>query len=151
MGEALNSKQHVSCGAVVYRARDGVIEVLAMHRTGTDSWHLPKGTQEPNESIEETARREILEETGYPITITRYLGSLESIIKRHEGVVPKLTHYFIAQTTASHQQQKSDSEHDTVVFLPAEKLKTLLRNKRIKNYEKEYLILEKFLVLGVPS
>lgn len=152
MGKAVTSnQQHVSCGAVVYRKRDRVVEVLALYRAKTDSWHLPKGTQERNESIEETASREILEETGYPVAITRYLGSLESTIERPKGMIPKLTHYFAAQLTSGAPTTESDAEHDAVRFVPIEELKNLLREKRVKNFEKEHLILEIFLESGILS
>ncbi len=120
-----------------------------MYRSETDSWHLPKGTQEPGESPEETARREIIEETGYPITVVQYLGGLESTIERPGGIVPKLTHYFAAQPTSEAPTTGGDTEHDAVRFVPIEKLKNLLKEKRVKNFEKEHLILETFLESGV--
>lgn len=51
----------------VLRAGGGVVfndkrEVLAIHRMGC--WDLPKGKEEEGESIEETAVREVQEETG---------------------------------------------------------------------------------------
>lgn len=122
-----------------------------MYRTKTDSWHLPKGTQEPGEKIEETAQREVLEETGYPISIIRYLGSLESTIERPKGIVPKLTHYFIAQATGDAPARNGDAEHDEVHFVSIKKLKNLLREKQVSNFEKEHLILESFFESGVLS
>lgn len=53
-----------SAGAVVFRKnREGKIEYLLLeHRTG--NWNFPKGLIEKNEKLEETALREIKEETG---------------------------------------------------------------------------------------
>ena len=59
-----------SCGAIVYRTRDdGVIEylVLYQHRSGT--WSLPKGHIAAGETEEETALREVWEETGLKVSL----------------------------------------------------------------------------------
>ena len=59
-----------SCGAIVYRTRaDGVIEylVLYQHRSGT--WSLPKGHIAAGETEQETALREVWEETGLNVTL----------------------------------------------------------------------------------
>ncbi|MDL2257771.1 NUDIX domain-containing protein [Eubacteriales bacterium OttesenSCG-928-K08] len=56
-------KQEKSCGAVLYTLNDGEIKYLLVQTT---SGHIsfPKGHIEPGETEEETARREIFEETG---------------------------------------------------------------------------------------
>ena len=59
-----------SCGAIVYRKReDGIIEylVLYQHRSGT--WSLPKGHIAAGETEQETALREVWEETGLHVTL----------------------------------------------------------------------------------
>ena len=130
--------------------KDG-LRVLAMYRKKSDSWHLPKGTKEPNEDIEQTAKREIFEETGFEVTLLEYLGSLESIIHRAEKDIPKKTHYFASLSKTKQQTQHHDHEHDIIEFVEINRLKKLLKEKRIKDYEKEYLILETFLASGVLS
>jgi 8-oxo-dGTP diphosphatase len=54
-----------AAGGVVWRRRrDGVAEVLVVHRPKYDDWSLPKGKLEGAESDEECALREVEEETG---------------------------------------------------------------------------------------
>jgi len=152
MGKDIEKKQiHTSCGAVVYRTGAEGVAVLAMHRTASDSWHLPKGTQELGETREQTAQREILEETGYAITLGPYLGMLESIIRRNGEIIPKKTHYFAATPTSERPEKIHDAEHDTISFVDIQTLKELLTTKRVEEYEKEYLMLETFLASGVLS
>lgn len=54
-----------AAGGVITRHRpDGELEVLVVHRPKYDDWSLPKGKAEPGETDEETAVREVEEETG---------------------------------------------------------------------------------------
>lgn len=60
-----------SAGLLMYRLRDGVLEVFLVHPGGPfwakkdlGSWTIPKGEYEPDETAMEAARREFAEETG---------------------------------------------------------------------------------------
>ena len=48
--------------------------LLVRHTYGRRNWELPGGGAEPGESPDETARREILEETGLEVAIERLTG-----------------------------------------------------------------------------
>jgi ADP-ribose pyrophosphatase len=58
-----------SCGAVVYRNYGGTVEFLAVRSKAYGHWGFPKGHVEEGESEQETAKREVFEETGLDITI----------------------------------------------------------------------------------
>ena len=58
----------VSCGGVVYRERDGRVE-LALCGRHSGLWALPKGTPDPGETLDQTALREVREETGLEVGI----------------------------------------------------------------------------------
>ena len=59
-----------SCGAVVFRKEnDDKIKYLLIRNRRSAHWGFPKGHIEPGESDEETAIREVLEETGLHINI----------------------------------------------------------------------------------
>lgn len=131
---------HVSAGALVLKKVEGIDNILILHRANTDSWHLPKGTQEKNETLEQTAKREVLEETGVKIVPGRYLCVLDSVTPSGKD---KKTHYFIASPENLNTGASShDNEHDMVIFAPIETAYHLLKKKAL--FEKEYLVIEKY-------
>ena len=73
-----NTADIVASGALIWRMRDGALEVLIIHRPRYDDWSWPKGKQDPGESLAETAIREIREEVGLqvvlgvPLAVTSY-------------------------------------------------------------------------------
>lgn len=58
--------------AVVVRDLEG--RILLEKRSDCGMWGLPGGRIEPGESITDAAAREMLEETGFQVKITRLLG-----------------------------------------------------------------------------
>lgn len=64
-----NTAEIVAAGALIWRVRDDVFEVLIIHRPNYDDWSWPKGKQDPGESLAETAIREIREEVGLQVTL----------------------------------------------------------------------------------
>jgi 8-oxo-dGTP diphosphatase len=63
-----------AAGAVVWRMRDGVVEIVLVHRLRYDDWTLPKGRLERDESARVAAVREVREETGARVALGRFLG-----------------------------------------------------------------------------
>ena len=53
---------------------DGARRLLLQRRTDNGLWGLPGGSMEPGESLEETARRELREETGLEIGTLELFG-----------------------------------------------------------------------------
>ena len=81
-------------GGLVYN-KEG--DVLFIFRNG--KWDLPKGGTEKNESIEETAIREVEEETGVTgLAITEKLQRAYHIFKRNGRYKLKITQWFEMRT-----------------------------------------------------
>lgn len=140
---------HVSAGGIVYRKASGQLEILLMHRNGTDTYHLPKGTKEKDETLEDAARREIREETGCDVVLEEYLGLVHSQFAVDGMVREKETHYFAARyvggTVGCH-----DGEHDNIRFVDEQIACRLLEDRgghRMLGYEDESAVCRKFFGL----
>lgn len=108
--------KHISSGAIVYKNESKRIEILLLHRKATDSWHLPKGTQNLGETLEQTSIREVKEETGLDIELIKYIGKLDSTYLRDGVNINKETNYFLARSIGGNIEIH-DSEHDEVIFV----------------------------------
>ena len=92
--------QEKSCGAVVYKSqKDGSAKYLLLHYEA-GHWDFPKGNQEKNEKEEQTAAREIKEETG--IEDIEFLDGFKEAIKyfykKGEETVYKEVVFFLIQS-----------------------------------------------------
>jgi ADP-ribose pyrophosphatase len=79
---------------------------------GDTLWEVPAGTVEPNEPLEECARRELLEETGYRAAKWRGLGYLYA----SPGVLDEKLHLFVAEDlTPGAARPEPDEQLEPVV------------------------------------
>jgi 8-oxo-dGTP diphosphatase len=63
-------------GGVVWRVHDGQVQVALIHRPRYDDWSLPKGKLHTGESELAAAVREVREETGSRVAVSRFIGSI---------------------------------------------------------------------------
>ncbi len=84
-----------AAGCVVFRRDgDGSIEYLLTHRPRYDDWSHPKGKRDPGEIDEETAVREVREETGFTGPLGVELSA--SIYVDHRGR-DKIVRYWLME------------------------------------------------------
>lgn len=81
-------------GIVLREVGTGRYEVALIHRPGRDDWSLPKGKQDQGESLEECARREVLEETGHRCRLLSFVGFTEYRDRRGR---PKVIGYWLME------------------------------------------------------
>jgi 8-oxo-dGTP pyrophosphatase MutT (NUDIX family) len=118
-GQRLRIEDAVSAGGIVYRRTNGGIEIVLCGRMPRGIWGLPKGTPIPGETLEQTAEREVREETGLEVKIDRKVGEIEYWFSRVEQGVrfhKRVHHYLMVPTggsTADH-----DHEYDVVQWFP---------------------------------
>ncbi len=129
-------KTHISSGGVIYRiSTPSQIEILLLHKKETNTWHLPKGTQENRESLSQTALREVNEETGFQAKIEKYLGKLPSL---KENGNPKLTHYYLMKPIT--KTRDHENKYDKLEWVEIEKAKKMLA--KFTEFENEKGIIE---------
>jgi 8-oxo-dGTP diphosphatase len=90
-GQPADDVVHAAGGIIVRPGGDGP-EVLLVHRPRYDDWSFPKGKRDGDESDEETARREVLEETGLACRLDQQLG--EARYRDSRGR-PKVVRYWL--------------------------------------------------------
>lgn len=103
-------------------------EILFIYRN--DKWDLPKGKAESYETIEETALREVAEETGVAgLKIVKPLETTYHVFKRNGKYKIKVTYWFEMKTTFSGVLYPQENEGITkVAWLNAVQTQEALTN-----------------------
>ena len=96
-------KREKSCGAVVYRYNNDVLEVLLIRHRFGGHWSFPKGHVEEGENEFQTALREVKEETNLSIRLREgFRESVEYFPKpyiKKQVVISKIGNlFFIAKS-----------------------------------------------------
>lgn len=108
-----------SSGILLYRAGTNGLEVLLVHPSGAYNrqapWSIPKGVPSTDETdLEETARRETVEETGVRAGELVYLGSMDYRRSR------KRVHCYAGPAPADADPRPTSWEVDQARFFPLE-------------------------------
>ncbi len=114
-----------SAGTLLYRYREGSLEVLLIHPSGPyhrrTPWGIPKGVPNDGEDFEQTARRETFEETG--VTVVGELTSLD-YIQYHR--TQKRVHCFAGPAPSEAAPNTDCWEVDRAEFVPLEEARRLI-------------------------
>jgi 8-oxo-dGTP pyrophosphatase MutT (NUDIX family) len=123
----LRAATATSAGGIVVRdvgdRREFVVGRRRRDRAVT--WTLPKGTPEAGESREQTALREVGEETGLAVRIVRPIGDISYSFVRDGTRYTKTVHYYLMEATGG-DLDDHDHEFELVRWLPFEEAATTL-------------------------
>ncbi|GLX69178.1 NUDIX hydrolase [Paenibacillus glycanilyticus] len=122
----------ISAGGVVYRRNEaGLLQIqLIQDRYGKVS--LPKGKMEPGETVEQTALREIAEETGMIGVIAKPIDQIKyQYHDAHKGTVNKEVHYYLVEAVGGSLQAQVEEIRGVEWFDPLE----AWRRQRQSGYE----------------
>lgn len=108
------------------RARDGL------------TWVLPKGTVEAGETFEQTAVREVAEETGLEVRALEPLGSIGYTFTAEGRRIDKTVHFYLMEPLGGDLSQH-DHEFEAVRWVP------LLDAPGIMSHETERAVLARAL------
>lgn len=141
-GYSLECLYEHSCGAVVFRIINGERKFLLIKNKRSAHWGFPKGHMEMGETQKETAKREVLEETGLHINfLPDFVSKSEYTI---QGKVEKCVNIFLATTndtkTVIQEEELEDyiwvNYDDAMGILKFENDRNILRSAHefIKNH-----------------
>ena len=119
-----NIKKTISAGGIVRKIINNKVYIVLAREQEKKSIILPKGHQEPGETIEETAIREVKEETGLEkIKIIKKLGIKHRLsYKKDEH---KTIHYFLFNSIGPTKLPKKRIDGDIILmpkWFPIDKL-----------------------------
>lgn len=114
-------------GVVVSFQRERPSLVVGMRRRARDAvtWTLPKGTPDPGETVEQTALREVAEETGLEVRIVERLPSIEYDFVQAGTRIHKVVHYFLMEPIGG-DLTRHDHEFERVRWIPFDEAGELL-------------------------
>jgi 8-oxo-(d)GTP phosphatase len=123
-----------AAGGIVWRTgENGVVEVALVHRPKYDDWTLPKGKPHSGETEEETAAREVEEETGFRCVLERPVGRIHYVDRRGR---PKTVRYWLMRPIAG--SFVPTEEVDELRWLPLDKAERKL------TYEHDRSLMQRF-------
>jgi 8-oxo-dGTP pyrophosphatase MutT (NUDIX family) len=109
-----------SAGGIVVRSIAGVPHIIAGRRRrerDAGAWTLPKGTPNPPETLEETALREVSEETGLQVRIVAPVDRIEYQFVQGGARISKTVHYWLMEPVGG-DLGRHDHEFDEVRWVP---------------------------------
>ena len=92
-----------SCGGVVI-FRGKILLLYKNYRYHYDGWVLPKGTVEEGELFDETAIREVKEESDANAVIVKYIGKNSYTFTAPEDDVEKTVHWYLMAGFSYHSR-----------------------------------------------
>jgi predicted NUDIX family NTP pyrophosphohydrolase len=113
-----------SAGTLLYREGPTGLEVLIVHPSGNYNrkapWSIPKGEIDNDSDLEQTARRETLEETGVTAAALASLGHIDYTKSK------KRVHCYAGPAPADAGPRCASWEVDQARFVPLEEARQLL-------------------------
>lgn len=110
-------KFEFSAGGIVYKETDGKTLVLLCQHSGHHGWVFPKGHIDGEETKEEAALREVIEETGIKGEIIKPLEPIQYWFVQ-DGVKIKKTVYYFLMRYSLGDIIEHDDEMENVEWLP---------------------------------
>jgi bis(5'-nucleosidyl)-tetraphosphatase len=128
-----------SAGAIIFRKEEGITYYLLLHypvrssRTKREYWDLPKGHIETGETIEDTVKREVREETGLTDIGLKdgFQTKIRYYLTKDKQKVLKTVVFLLAETKTKYI--KISDEHLGFKWLPYKEALEKLTFKNAKN------------------
>ncbi len=96
-----------SCGGVVI-FRGKILLLYKNYKNKYEGWVLPKGTVEPGEEHEETALREVKEESGVEGTIKSYVGKSQYTFNTQQDMISKEVYWYLMSSESYYSKPQRE-------------------------------------------
>lgn len=131
---AKKAEQH-SAGGLVVRKKGSRPQLCLVSKKGGRVWAFPKGRVNPGETLEQTATREVLEETGHRAEVINELDKIEYyfFLKENNTFYHKTVTFYLMKCLEENAQPR-DEEADSVGWYDvgvAKKKLSYLNEKKI--------------------
>ncbi|MEA2642006.1 MAG: hypothetical protein QOF51_3400 [Chloroflexota bacterium] len=113
----MRTVRDVSSGGVISRIAGDTVEVVLVGRARPERWSIPKGTPIVGETLEQTAVREVREETGLSVRILERLGDITYWFSARGVRHHKTVHFYLLEETGG-RMEDHDWENDFVAWFP---------------------------------
>src|SRR5579871_1644325 len=113
----MRTVRDVSSGGVITRMKNDTVEVVLVGRARPERWSIPKGTPIVGETLEQTAMREVHEETGLSVRIHERLGDITYWFSVRGVRHHKTVHFYLLEETGG-SMDDHDWENDFVAWFP---------------------------------
>lgn len=124
----------LAAGGAVWRQDGERLFIAIVHRPKYLDWSIPKGKQDPGETLEQTALREVREEAAVDCELGVALGTRE-----YPG---KLVYYWEMKPRIEHRFVPSP-EIDDLKWLPLEEVKSWLTHEQDRTLIDDFCRLRK--------
>lgn len=118
----MNGQLVQAAGGVVV---DSAGRMLLVHRPRYDDWSFPKGKQDPGETVEDCALREVHEETGYSCELLDLVATVRYV--DHRGRDKEVRYWRMAPLSGGFEP---NDEVDEIRWLPPGEAAQLLTYPR---------------------
>ena len=117
MTSRLPAVEERSAGGIVVDVDCGQARIAVIarrNRAGRIEWCLPKGHIEGDETLPETAEREIAEETGIEGRVLIELGTIDYWFATPEKRVHKFVHHYLLEATGGTLTIENDPDQEAI-------------------------------------
>jgi 8-oxo-dGTP pyrophosphatase MutT (NUDIX family)/phosphohistidine phosphatase SixA len=128
-----------AAGGLLWRDDDGQLLIAVVHRDHYDDWSLPKGKGRPGESALATAVREVGEESGSHVAVSRRLGQVRYQV---DGRAKRVRYWLMQHLDGEFAPGR---EVDKLIWLPPHEAKLRL------SYAGEQARIDEFIATAVPT
>jgi 8-oxo-dGTP pyrophosphatase MutT (NUDIX family) len=128
-----------AAGGVVWRRRNGGLRIALVHRPKYDDWSLPKGKLDPGETRLAAAVREVGEELGATVAVSRHITRIHyDVSEGHKNV-----DFWVMRETGG--RFRANAEVDDVRWLTPAEARSVL------SYDVEREVIDAFESVPLPD